>query len=686
MLRIDGRFSEDVWQRAARMSELRQVTPVEGAKPSRSTSVRICFDADYLYLAFVCEDESANVSGRLMERDARLDPDDRIEFWFDTFHDQRFAYWFQVGAGGSKGDALLSDNGNRFNKSWDGIWRARIRQTAKGWQAEIAIPFKTLAFKEGLGTWGFNLRRHRKVSEEEMRWASPSHAYSFFRLSEGGHLVGLNGMHQGLGLDLVPYAKVSSQTDRTINKHTSVLGDVGGDLTYRLTPAMAMRLTFNTDFAETEVDQRQNNLTRFPLFFPEKRSFFLEDAGMFEFGSPDRGGQLVPFFSRRIGRDDTGNAVPLLAGAKLTGRSDGWNIGFLEVLQDEHNDQQEKGLGVLRLSRNLGGENSVGLISTLGQPTASGQASTLGVDFRVGSSRALCEGQGLSLWGYWVGTQMEGAGGDGGAYGLQLDYDTSQWEHSLRSHHVERGFNPALGFVRRTDIRTYSGRHSYTWRNEDGGMLRRLGISFRPEVTTTLDGGRDGYRMPLEWLEVNLDSEDSVEFTSERRFDRLHQDFMIRPGITVPAGDYTVTRHEVELRTADRRLLSVVAALDAGGFFDGHFAGFVVAPALIPSRYLQLSASYREDRVVLDAGSFTTRITEGRVDVQFSPRLSWKNLLQYDTESKNLGAQSRLRWIRQPGQELFLVGLFGWQKADHFSPYLPTNQEIALKVLYTLRF
>ncbi|MHC4895953.1 MAG: DUF5916 domain-containing protein [Planctomycetota bacterium] len=674
-IRIDGRFLEPAWQGAAELGPLTQVDPIEGAKPAKPTRVRFCYDADHLYLAIECSDDPKKVHARLMERDIRLDPDDRVEFWIDTFNDQRFAFWFQIGAAGAKGDALLADSGSSFNKSWDAIWYAKTRITSKGWQAEIALPFKTLAFKEDLTEWGFNLVRERKANDEEDRWASPLVAYSFFTLTEGGKLTGLTGMRQGLGIDVVPYTKgrlTRERLDTDDDYHR--LGDVGGDIRYRITPALDLRLTVNTDFAETEVDDRQINLTRFPLFFPEKRDFFLEDAGVFEFGPQERGrNDLIPFFSRRIGLDEDGEEIDLLAGAKLTGRAGDWNIGALTVLQDDHNDVPEKGLGVLRTSYNLGGENAVGMIVTGGQPTARGDAYTAGVDFRFGSSRAFGEGRALSVWGYW-------------AYGLQAQYDSTEWNHLLSAKSFDTDFDPKLGFVRRTGIIEYRWRTRYTWRNQEGGLLRSFSTRVVPRIVTTEGGSKDTWDVGMRWFELTFDSDDSIEFETRRGFERLRENFEIQTGIVIPTGDYNFLRHAVEFRTAERRAFNLDVELEWGEFWSGNITTWEVSPTWLINKYVQVSGAYRDDNVHLDEGDFTSRIVEGRVDLQFSPFVSWNNLVQFDNDSDVLSFQSRFRWIFEPGSELFLVGLYGWQKGPDDDTFRPDNQDLSLKVQYTFRF
>lgn len=683
-IEIDGRLDEPAWTQAAQIGRLTQVQPIEGARPTKQTRVRLAYDSDFLYLAIECFDDPEVIRARQMDRDANVRFDDVVEWWIDTFDDQRFAFWFQITPAGSRGDALLADNGSSFNKDWDGIWYGRALITEQGWQAEIALPFQTLSFRPGLTQWGFNLVRKRKENDEESRWASPYVAYRFFRTSEGGKLTGLTGMNQGLGLDVVPYAKGQIISDRAGGDDTSLLGDIGLDVNYRITPSLSWRTTFNTDFAETEVDARQVNLTRFPLFFPEKRDFFLEDAGLFEFGSPDRRSQLVPFFSRTVGRDEEGKAVPILAGTKLTGRAGPWNIGAIGTLIDENDELAEKGLGTLRISRNLGGEQSLGMIATAGAPNQRGRASTVGLDFRLGDTRAFGTGRAGSLWGYWLNTQREGPGGEGHAYGLRGELETSTWEHEFASHHTEAGFNPELGFVRRTNVREYRWRSEYTWRNQEGGTIRRATWNVRPVITTELDGDKDIWSVPLRWLDLTFDSEDSIQIESRRLFERIEESFEIGD-VDVTPGDYTMTRHTLRLESNNRRLVAGEVEVEAGDFFSGDLLRYRLAPILILNKFFTFSVGYEKFDVDLDEGDFDTQVIDTRFDFTFNPDLSWRNLIQYDDDTDTAGLQSRMHWIISPGHDFFLVGLFGWEEKPDDS-IVPTDQDLTLKISYTFRF
>ncbi|MBK8976413.1 MAG: carbohydrate binding family 9 domain-containing protein [Planctomycetes bacterium] len=685
-IRIDARLDEPAWQRAEPIGELVQVVPIEGAEPAVATEVRIAFDAETVYVALRCFDDPARVRGRLMERDAVLDPDDRVELWFDTFHDRRFAYWFQIGAGGSKGDALLSDAGRRFNKSWDGIWYGRARRTPDGWQAELGLPMKTLAFDPDGAVWGFNLRRLRKEDESESRWAAATNAYRFFDLAAGGELTGLGGLHQGIGLDVTPYAKVAAAGDRSQDSGTSVRGDFGADLSYRITPSLNLRLTYDTDFAETEVDARQVNLTRFPLFFPEQRDFFLEDAGLFEFGNPSRAQDTIPFFSRRIGRNDDGTPRPIVAGARLTGRVGDWNVGLLQTVVDRQEEQAAEGLGVLRVSRNVGAESSVGMIFASGDPSGDGYASTQGVDFALRDSELFGRGQFAALWGYYLDSTADEGGGDGASYGLEGELRTRDWLHSAYLQAVDDEFDPRLGFVQRRGIRRYRWNTSYTWRPNDGSLVRRIDWRVSPIVTNDARDGLDSWALPWRWFQVTLDTEDYLRFETHRIFERIDEPFTLRSGAAIAAGDYLMTRHFATLSLSDQRPLSGQISLEAGDFYDGSIVRLGFDGQLVASRFWQLAFGIDDVHVDVDSGRFDTQVYEGRLDLTFDPTVSLRNLVQYDTDSESLSVQSRLRVILEPGSELFVVGLAGWQPGVDGGGLAPGTQDVTLKVFYTVRF
>ena len=314
---VDGRLDDVVWQDAPLGGPLTQFLPNQGGPMSEPTEFRIVYDEDALYLGVWCYDsEPDRITARLMEREGPIWMDDYIIFVLDTFHDRRNGYVFFVNPNGAQRDGLISDN-IQENHDWDGIWSVRTSRNREGWQLEAAIPFKTLSFSPDAATWGFNLERMIQRRAERGRWSGAHAQFRTGNVSEAGELTGLQGLKQGYGLELRPYVLGRSRRDEVDDRRTSSTVETGGDLRYRIAPNLAATLSTNTDFAETEVDARQLNFTRFPLFFPEKRSFFLDDGGIFNFGGL-RSNELIPFFSRRIGLGPEGEVVPIRGAASLS--------------------------------------------------------------------------------------------------------------------------------------------------------------------------------------------------------------------------------------------------------------------------------------------------------------------------------------------------------------------------------
>ncbi|MBT5925407.1 MAG: carbohydrate binding family 9 domain-containing protein, partial [Verrucomicrobia bacterium] len=338
---IDGRLDETLWKDAPAAGPLWQYDPLPGIEMTERTEFRIVYDDQNLYIGVWCFDsEPDKINARVMQRDnSSIYSDDYLYMAIDTFHDQRNGYIFVVNPNGARYDQIVSNN-IFLNSNWDGVWRAAGSIDKQGWKAEIAIPFKSLSFNPETDVWGFNISRSIARKVERGRWTGAKPHLHTFHVSQAGDILGLTGLKQGLGIELAPYAL--ARMSRT--EGTNITGDFGTDARYRITPNLSATLSYNTDFAETEVDQRQLNFTRFPLFFPERRAFFLEDSGVFEYGglpatgrSSGLGRPVIPFFTRRIGRDNNGDTVPLLIAGKMAGRVGKYNMGITDAVLEDHN-------------------------------------------------------------------------------------------------------------------------------------------------------------------------------------------------------------------------------------------------------------------------------------------------------------------------------------------------------------
>src|SRR5262245_39939990 len=701
--RIDGRLDDAAWQLATPIGELTQFEPQLGVPPSEATEVRFVHDADHLYMSIRCFDrEPWRIVNTTRARDALLEVDDRVEIVFDTFLDRRNAFFFQINPGGSKGDALVTNNGANFNKPWDGIWDGAALVDDLGWSAELALPFKTLNFAPGQTTWGFNIERFIGKNREEARWANASREHSLFNIYRSGGLGGLSDIRQGIGLDVVPFFVSHWRNERDQDgdgepdaSDKTLTGEPGFDLFYKIIPSLTFSLTVNTDFAETEVDERQINLTRFPLFFPERRDFFLKEAGAFTFGFDVQ--SVIPFFSRRIGLSPEGEEVPILAGAKLTGRAGDYGIGVLDVQTDELDDLDGQNLFAGRITKNVGKQSTVGGIVTRGnpegtepdgEPGGTGRNAVYGVDFTNRAS-VFSGDRDLITTGFFLYSDSEDVTGEQSSFGLEVQAPGDYLSWQLGALEIQEDFDAALGFVPRPDVRRYAGGITLQPRPEVTGV-RQLEFSLDTVVFTDTDGELETWTTELQPFGVFFESGDGLRVEVVQTHDELTDPFLIHDedgvadDVTIPPGEYDYTRARFELETAERRPLSTALVLEGGEFFDGDLNGYGVALVWHPGPLFDGQCSYNRNDVSLPDGDFDTQIAELRANFSFSPELSWNNFVQWDNESDTFGVQSRLRWIPVPEQEVFLV----WNETleSDSSSSAPLSQELSFKITYAFRF
>ena len=678
---VDGVLDEPVWQQAPLLSELRQVEPVGGAVPTEATEVRIVYDDASIFVAVLCRDcDPATIRATQRRRDGPLMTDDSVSLFFDTFLDRRNAFYFGVGAGGSMLDALVAKNGAEFNRNWDGIWDAAARVTSEGWIAEFEIPFETLSFPADAGRWGFNVQRRIRRRNEQARWSSPDPNVDFDWVANAGTLTGLHGMKQALGIDVVPFAVDTYARDRgTDREYTN--GNAGLDLYWRMTPSFKLSLSANTDFAETEVDERQVNLTRFPLFFPEKRRFFLEDASNFVFAQGEDA-SVLPFFSRRIGRDDSGDEIPILLASKLTGRNDECSLGLLEVETDSHHDVERKHLLVGRYEQNLFEQSTAGLIFAHGDPTGDARSSTYGADFNYRTDAWLGDDN-FRVGGWFLRSATDGVDGRDKAYSARVFYPNDEVEAGFGVTMIEEQFDPLLGFVPRVGVKEYQWQAAYAPRLNTE-RVRQIFFEVEPSVVTDFGNRTQTSELDVKPFGIETQEGDEAALHVRRVYDHLDDDFEIADGVVIPADGYRFTRYGGSIETSSGRPFTFEAGVNFGRFYGGRETSYSVALDFRPDPLVTGGVDFEQEEVRLPGGSFSVRVTRLRVNLQFSPRLVWSTLVQHDTESDDLGLNSRLRWILRPGREMFAVVNQGWfWSSDRFAQ---TETQLALKVGYTLRF
>ena len=680
-MRIDAVLDEPGWSSIAPIGRLLQQEPNPESDPTEETEIRVLYDEDNLYFGILCRDrEPSAIIATQLGRDANFDVDDRIVVLVDPFFDFRNGFFFEVNPQGARADGQVANNAEQRSLEWDGIWEAAARVTDQGWIAEIAVPFKTLRFKPGQTTWGLNVERTIKRRNEVDRWASPRREVWLTNLSMAGRLTALEGVEQGRGLDIRPY--VSAGADDGDGK-----AEVGVDVFKNITPSLNASVSVNTDFAETEVDERQVNLTRFPLFFPEKRAFFLEGSGVFEVAGlrPRSESDLIPFFSRSIGLL-AGQEVPILVGTKLVGRERGFNVGFLDVQTgeteiDSLGTVSTQNLLAARVSRNVLRQSWVGAILTHGNPEGRGDNTLFGVDARLATSTFRGD-KNLSLDLYGLGTKDETLAATDYAFGFTLDYPNELWDMGVTGIQIGEDFRAELGFVPRTGIRKYRPFVAFRPRAPEIGV-RRFNFEVFPEVVTDLEGRVVDWRIFTAPLNLRTESQEHIEWNYIPEFQRLDLPFEIHPGVVIPPGDYRWTRYRFEVNTATKRPWVADFAWWWGSFYTGSLRQLELGLTWKPDAHLRLEIRTERNDVELPEGEFQTSIYELRADTNFSPDVSWANLVQYDTDSGLLGFQSRFRWILKAGNDLFLVYNRGW--LDREEVLIPYFERGSFKFQYTFR-
>jgi hypothetical protein len=676
---IDGVLDDAVWRDAVRIDDLHQFQPIDHGTPSEKSEFFAFYDEDFFYIgAHLYDSSPQDISARQLVQGQTLMFDDAIEFLLDPFQTRRTGFWFQLNPNGIRRDGVY-ESATEINRDWDGIWLGQASRDATGWSAEIAIPFKTLNFNPDNSRWGFTVARTIARKKEEIAWASFDRAIN---PGSAGTLDCISGIRQGRGLDVAPSVALKQTNDFSAQGSSSKLVP-SLDAYYKVTPSLTAALTVNTDFSATDVDDRQINLTRFSLFFPEKRQFFNQDVDIFSFGGLEENGR--PFFSRRIGLGEGGEPVDITAGLKLSGRIGRWNIGVLDVLQEEYGTIDQSNIFVGRASANILQESSVGMIFTSGNPTANLDNQLVGTDFRYRNT-SLIPGKTVQAAFWYQQSDTEGVTADERAYGWRVEYPNSeQWFGELSQWVIEENFNPAVGFVNRSDISASKGELGYTF-TPNGRWLRNFGFKTIYENIDNTDGELESRELIFKPVVAETQSGDTFELRLKRLEEVLETEFEISPGVVIGTGDYVFDRLQLVLATALERPFALSMDLDVGEFYDGDLFKIGGDVSWRPGPRLYLQFGYEFNDVELPAGTFITRLYRARIDVAFNARWSWLNVVQYDNVTESAGLNSRLRYNPQAGQDMFLV-INRQFDVDPLNRHLSSSMsEAVLQFHYTFRF
>ncbi len=681
-IQLDGILDEPDWDQAPVNDRFKTIVPVEGGTPSNLTQVRVLAHPRYIVIGVQCFDNQPEAIINYSKlRDTDLENEDHVRLVIDPFLDGQSGIILAVNASGARYDALVANRGESENSDWDAIWEARTNVDSTGWSVEIRLPIQSISFKKGLQKWGFNVERRIQRFQETIRWANIRRDQWFIQTSRAGYLTDLPEFSYGVGLNVRP--SLIADVSKVGNASSNFSLDPSLDASQRISPNVLATLTVNTDFAETEVDTRQTNLTRFPLFFPEKRTFFLEGADIFEFGF-GLSTNIIPFFSRRIGLYQ-GEEVPILAGGKINGRVGKTAFGALSMQTRELNLPESplpaSNMGVVRVKQNILKESSIGFIGTYGDPQSRGSSWTSGLDFTYQTTRFRGDKNFLvGISGLYA--NRADLTGDQSALALKVDYPNDIWDVALTYLRIGESFDPSLGFVPRKGINswragmTWAPRPSWKWLRQ---MRNQLFLFYVSDLT----GNWESYRVftaPLNW---RLESGDRVEINYMPRGERLVEPFEIADGIVIPEGSYHFARYRLEAELAAKRKFNGQLTWWFGTFYGGNLHELEASLNWNPASILTFEFIGTHNIGRLPFGNFDQTLVGTRVRFNASPDLQLNSFIQYDTDTRRLGVNARIHWIFHPQGDLFFV--FNHNTFNSMERWELVNQQVLLKARYNFR-
>jgi hypothetical protein len=691
---LDGVLDDDAWAFGAVITDLYQVTPEEFSPPSEDSQIYVVYTKDALYVGARFYDREPDKIGALVLRQGDFSwGEDTITVMLDPLNQGRSGYAFDLTANGIRNQALYQ-NVTRQNWSWQGIWHGEARLDDHGWTAEIEIPFKTLSFYPSNDVWRLNVGRYIGRKTEQIGWASRNRDMN---PSAFGEMTGMSGAEKGIGLDVVPSARVNQKKDFETGVSTDSV-EPAIDVFYKITSSLTASLTVNTDFSGTSADARQINLTRFGLFFPEQRIFFLQDTDIFEFGQI--GGQSFedrstisrveresgrPFFSRRIGLSGGGETIPIDYGGKITGRAGGWEIGALGIRQEPFQMLGASDLFVARFSRNVLAESSVGFVLTSGDPDSDLENTLAGVDFRYLNTR-LSSGSTLEGSAWYQQSDTEGVDGDDAAYGVSLRVPSAEGlRYGIAYKELQENYYPALGFVNRTNVRDFTADIGYTW-YPAGGSIQRAFSGVDYQRIETLDNRLQSQLVSIRALEIVNGTGDSAEFHYQLIDEVLDAPFEVSDGVIIPVGEYSFDQYCINVGTGEHRRIALEGFYCGGEFYDGDISAPGAEINWRPNEHFRFALGYQLSDIDLPYGSFITRLASLRADIAFTNTLYWENILQYDNVSYGLGLNSIFRWVPRAGREVLLVVNREFIDYTRDRSFTSVTGDITFKFGYTFRF
>ena len=650
---MDGKLTEECWLRAMHIHNFTQRELYEGEPSTERTEVAIVYTTNTLYIAFWgFDNEPDKIVAQKMERDFQWGTDDNIEVIISTFNDNRNGYLFVANPNGARADVLISNEGEGFNKSWNGVWDVATTVTDEGWFAEIQIPFSTLKFKKDEHlVWGINFERNIRHKREQDMWQGWYRIYELEKISQAGKLDGLQNIKSKKKVELRPY--VSGGVETLDERKWDDRYKIGGDVNIDVTPALKLNLTVNTDFAQVESDRARINLTRFSLYYPEKRQFFLEAKDLFQMSMGHRN---QVFYSRTIGLQD-GQEIPIYGGARLFGKQNRTSVGVMSIQTANRGDSVlTTNYSVARVRQDLGNQSSIGAVVT--SKLLNGRYNIVyGADFTYSTSKIFND-KNLIINGAVAQSQTSDSINQRNfSYNFSLSYPNDWIEYDLAVVGIQQNFNPEMGFLRRNNYRMYYTELQFNPRPAFWPFFRNLNLKpldinyYVNEETNQLESIFYELR-PFGFV---TKSGEVTEFNVQWLFDRLEEPFELLDTIVIPEGEYWDTRGEVQLETFSGRKLSGEIFLNWGEFYTGKRTRFSLAGNFSLNKHWYMSAEWNRNFLKFDALNFITDEVGGRVIYAYNPKLNTSLFGQWNNEDDEVLLNFRINWIPKIGSDFYFV-------------------------------
>jgi hypothetical protein len=654
-IHIDGDLSKAIWQSAIPITNFTQREPAEGTQPTEETKVAILFDQHNIYFGIWCYDSQPDkISAKKMNRDFNWGSDDDIEIMISPFNDNRNGYLFITNPNGAMADVWLGGDAGRYNTDWNGVWDVRVTRDKNGWYAEFAIPFSTLKFKnEEIQTWSVNFERNIRRKNEQVRWQGWSRQYGIDNITQSGKLEGLENIKQKERIEILPFISGGVEW---LNDKPQATYKVGGEVNYDITPTMKLNFTLNTDFAQVESDRREVNLSRFSIYYPEKRQFFLEGKSYFDMNISS----ARLFYSRRIGISGE-SIVPVIGGGRLFGKINKTSIGIMTLQTGALRGEASANSSVIRVKQDIFEESSIGFIST--QKFSDGSYSAMyGADFTYNTSKFMGNKNLMAGFSGALNVENDKNGvsrnSDNATYHVFLFYPNDIISFNAGYNTIQENFRPALGFVNRTDFKRVYSRLEYKPRfkkmpsyirslsfklydleyfiNDKTGLTETISAEFRP-------------------LGINFQSGDYIGLNYEFQQDNPHEDFGLIDGVIIPKGQYNDNNFSAEFHSFDGRPVNAGIEYEKGTFYTGSRSNLEIYLNLSINRHLSLSADWSRNNLDMPEGYFKVNEFGGRINYAFNPKLNTSVFAQWNNEHNEVILNGRINWIPKIGSFFYFV-------------------------------